>query len=224
MKDIQINKDKEIEFLKERIGELERSEAERKEAEKLLHIQRDLGLALSVISDLTECHRISLEMAITVSGMDSGGIYLVDKSDGAFNLVYHQGLPESFVRAAAHFKADSEQAKIVMRGEPIYTMHQELGVLLSEDERKEALGALVIIPMKSEDNIIGYLNVASHHVNQIADHLRGPLETIAVQIGNVVTRLQAQEEIRQRLKELEIFHDATVDRERMMEEMRNKTT
>lgn len=61
----------------------------RKQSESLMRIQRDLGLALSETKSLAEGLRISLMTALGVSGMDCGGIYLIDETTESFNLLFH---------------------------------------------------------------------------------------------------------------------------------------
>ena len=113
--------------LRQRLAEREASEAERRQGDRLIHVQRNLGLALSTARGLDETLRLCLEAAIQVSEMDCGGVYLVDETSGSVDIVSHQGLPPDFVESAAHFDADSDQARLVMAGEPIYTEHLALG-------------------------------------------------------------------------------------------------
>ena len=159
-----------------RIVELETSQAERKRGDNLIRAQRDLGLALATARGLDETLRLCLEAAIHVSEMDSGGIYLVNETSGACDIVSHQGLPPDFVKSASHFDGDSDQARLVLAGEPIYTEHLSLGVELSEAERGESLRALAVVPVRHEDRVIACLNVASHIRDEVPTHARDAIE------------------------------------------------
>ena len=64
--------------MRQRIAELEASETERKRAEDLLRIQRDLGIALSSTSNLTEALDRLLEATFRIEAIDCGGVYLID--------------------------------------------------------------------------------------------------------------------------------------------------
>ncbi|MGD9101655.1 MAG: response regulator, partial [Anaerolineae bacterium] len=70
---------------------------ERSRAEALIRAQRDLGLALGAAAELDQILRMCVETAIRVSGMDCGGVYLVDKETGDIDLAFHQGLSPQFV-------------------------------------------------------------------------------------------------------------------------------
>ena len=72
-------------------GEIE----ERRRTEAIIRLQRDLALTLSGKVGLQETLRLCLETAITISGLDSGGVYLVDPASGDLDLAYHQGLSPS---------------------------------------------------------------------------------------------------------------------------------
>jgi len=170
---------------------------ERKRAENLISTQRDLGLALSSATGLNEGLRLCLEVALRVSEMDSGGIYLVDKTSDALNLVFHKGLPPDFVKSASRYDADSDSACLVMAGKPVYSRHQDLGVTIDQVRKREQLRAIAVVPICYEDRVIGCLNVASHRFDEVPPFARDSLEIIAAQIGSVFTRLEAEEALRE---------------------------
>jgi PAS domain S-box-containing protein len=170
---------------------------ERKHAENLIRTQRDLGMSLSTAIGLHEGLRLCLDAALHISEMDCGGVYLVDRYSGALDLVWHKGLPPDFVAATSHFEADSANALVVMEGTPVYTNYQELGVPLDEAERRAALHAIAIVPVRHEDRVIACLNVASHSQIEVPASARDALEVIAAQIGSVIGRLRAQDELRE---------------------------
>ena len=183
----------EVAELSQRLGELEALEAERKQTEGLIRAQRDLGLALCAARGLDETLRLCLEAAILVAEMDCGGIYLVDETSGAVDIVSHQGLPPDFIKSTARFDPDSEQTMLVMAGEPIYTEHLALGVELDEAERREHLRALAVVPVKHQDRVIACLNVASHIRDEVPDRSRDAIEAITAQAGGAIARARAEE-------------------------------
>jgi len=169
---------------------------DRKLADDLMHIQHDLAVALSAEHELSEGLRLCFDAAIRVSGMDCGGIYLVDEISGAFNLVFHKGLTPDFVRSVSHYDADSDNARIVMAGKPVYNRHLNLGVPLDEAEIREGLLAMAIIPIHFQNRVIGCINIASHTVVELPFSARSALEIIASQIGSAVERLKSEEAFR----------------------------
>ena len=168
---------------------------ERKQAEELICAQRDLGVALSAAPGLDETLRLCLESAIRVSKMDCGGVYLVDETSGEIDLVFHTGLPPDFVESGSHYSADSENARLIAEGKPIYMRREKLGVLLPEVGRCEALHAVAIVPMHHEGRAIGCLNLSSHTVEDVPRFARAALEAIAAQIGEAIVSAKAEKAV-----------------------------
>ncbi|MFH1311876.1 MAG: PAS domain S-box protein [Candidatus Eisenbacteria bacterium] len=174
------------------IQAITRDITERKRLGILSTVLRDLGLALSTISDLREGLRLCLDAALKVSDMDCGGIYLVDQASGALELAFHQGLSPEFIQAVSHFKPGAANFKLVMAGKPVYTEHARLGVPLGRAQAAAGLRAIAVLPITREGRVIGCINVASHTVEQVPGWSRESLETVATAIGNAITRLRAE--------------------------------
>ncbi len=183
--------------LRESYKSLEDENIERKRAENLVRAQRNLALALNVASGLDEGLHLCVEAALQVSGMDSGGIYLIDEASGALDLVFHIGLSPDFISGASRFEADSANTQLVMEGEPVYAHHQGLGTPVDEDRQREGLRAIAILPIRHKGRVIGCLNIASHTLDDVPGIARGALETIVAQIGDTITRLDAEHALRE---------------------------
>jgi len=169
---------------------------ERKRVEKRLSIERDLALALSSAADLRERLRASLKAALAVSDMDGGGIYLSDPETGALELSVHEGLSEAFVAKTRHFDADSPQARIVNRRQPLYAQLQDIGICMDETHVAERLKASAILPLCDANRAIGSLNLASREREEVTDHARKAIETLAGQIGHAIAVEQARQALR----------------------------
>ena len=170
---------------------------ERKRTENLIRVQRDLAISQSATKQLNEVLSLCLEMAVKVSGMDCGGIYLYDANSGSIELAHHTGLSPDFIKAVSHFGADSDQVQLVLRGQPVYSQHAELEVALAEAELHEALRSIAIIPIYYEGRVIGCMNVSSHVLSEVPSMDRDALETIAIQIGSAIASKRAEEELRE---------------------------
>ncbi len=184
---------------------------ERKRAEDLIRAQRNLGLALSAAVGLEETLQLCLDAAIRASGLDCGGIYLVDEVSGNIDLVFHQELPADFVSSASHYDADSDNARLIMAGKPVYGRHQELGVSLNDVRRHEDLRAIAIIPVHHEGRIIACLNVASHTLDELPAFARNALETIAAQIGSTIARARAEQTLQESEERLRAVFESAQD-------------
>ena len=170
---------------------------DRKRVENLIHTQRDLGLSLSATYELDEGLHLCFEAALKVSDMDSGGFYLVNDSSGALDLVFHKGLSPEIVRGVSHFDSNSYYTRLVMRGKPIYTKHQELDVQFRGVGQNEGFLAIAIIPVYFEDRVIGCLSIVSHTLNEVPLFAQDALEMIAAQIGSAIARLRAEDALRE---------------------------
>jgi PAS domain S-box-containing protein len=182
-----------LDAVAERLGAI----AEKGQAEENILIERNLGMLLSATNSLQKAFKYCLEAAVTVSEMDCGGIYSVDKKSGEINLVHHQGLSPDFIKHASHYEADSPNARIVMAGKPKYLKFEELGLPATDSLYQEGLLALGIVPIKYEGEVIACINVASHSRDSITPLGRDCLETIASQIGSTITRISVEDALQQ---------------------------
>ena len=170
---------------------------ERKRAENLIRVQRDLEMALSAAAGLHEGLRLCVEAALRVSGLDCGGVYLIDETSGAIELACHKGLSPDFIGATSHYDAASAGARLVMAGRPAYARYEDLGVRLDEARRSEGLRAVAVIPVRHEGRAIGCVNVASHTLDEVPLFARAALEAIATRVGSAIARLRAEDALRE---------------------------
>ncbi|MHB8078304.1 MAG: PAS domain S-box protein [Candidatus Krumholzibacteriia bacterium] len=161
---------------------------ERKRAERQLTLQRDFGLALGNARNLVETLRLCTEAAIAASGLECGGIYLVDEATGAFELACHSGCTEAFAQAARSYPPDSAHARIVLDGRPIYADFGELPLPETAPGRREGFKAVAICPIRQQSRVIGTLNLASRIQDNVPESSRAALETIAGQVGQAIVR------------------------------------
>ncbi|MCK4340799.1 MAG: PAS domain S-box protein [Phycisphaerae bacterium] len=167
---------------------------QRKRAEDLLRIERDLGLALGSTGSLRQaCDRL-LEAAYRIEGIDCGGVYLVDESSGELNLVAHRGLPLEFINHASHYEPDALHTALVMKGKPIYGLLADIAPARDATLQHAGLRALAVIPVHHEKRVVAALNVASHTRDEIPGSARHALEAIAAQLGGVAARIRAEQE------------------------------
>ncbi|MHC4914252.1 MAG: PAS domain S-box protein [Planctomycetota bacterium] len=167
-----------------------------REAAQLLEIQRDLAIALSTVHRLGEALRLCLSSALRASRMDCGGIYLLDDETRGFELSCHSGLSEDFVRRVSSLPPSDPSTGILMRGQPVYSRHPELGVKLDEIKRQEQLRAIAVVPVLHRERVIGCMNVASHALEEVPVASRTALEAIAAQIGSAIDHVRAEESLR----------------------------
>ena len=164
---------------------------ERKKQEHILRTQRDLGLALQTAHGMQETLEICLNAAIEISGLDAGGIYLVDEASGALELVNSRNLGDDFVNSVSRYPAGSANGQMVMAAKPIYTQYEKSGIIHNSVQEREGLRASAIIPILFKNKVTACLNIASHTLDEIPESARIALETIATQIGTAVEQIRA---------------------------------
>ena len=167
---------------------------ERKKAENLLRIQRDLSFAFGSATGLRETMARVLHHSLEVEGVDVGGVYLCDPQTHQIDLIVHEGLPDEFVALASHHDGDSHQARLIARGEPVYARYDDLGIAMDEGRERPGIRALAVIPVKDEGQVIGALNVGSRTCDELTEGTRHSLEVMAGLIGRAIARAKAQEE------------------------------
>jgi len=166
---------------------------ELKQQEKILKSQLSLGLALQTTRGMEDTLNVCLSAAIRISGMDSGGIYLVDTETGSLNLSVWENLSDEFVEAVATFPAGSVRAETVNAGKPVYVPFDAVSPRHTPAQIQEGLRSIAILPVTFGGRVIACLNVTSHTRGEIPESSRVALETLATQIGAAVERIRADE-------------------------------
>lgn len=173
-----------------------RDVTEHKQSEKFNLAMRDLGLRLGSVSGLRNALLVCLEEAIECSGMDCGGVYLMNEADGSLELALQRGLSDRFVETVMRYEASSPNAEIVRRGICTYGKYPQLGVPLDAAQKQEGLRAIAVIPVPYEGKATACMNIASHTMEEVPPASRANLEILATQLGSVIARAGAEEALR----------------------------
>ena len=175
----------------------------------LLRIQRDLGIALSAISDIRPALRRVLAATLSVKGIDAGGVYLVNRSARTVELVAHRVLSREFLRAASRYDVAAPLARRVMRGIPVYRDFKQ--VQAHPLFVQEGFLSVAGFPIRYSRDVVAVLNLASRTCHTIPRFTRSVLGAIAAQIGTVVPRIRAETEWREGRKNLQTLFETTDD-------------
>jgi PAS domain S-box-containing protein len=166
---------------------------ERKQAETLVTAQRDLSRAFSKVTSNQEGWEASLDIALRATEMDAGGLYWFNEDGKTLELVHHQGLGAEFVQAVKSFPVDSPNSQMILLGNTVVFEERELVMDLY---KKEGIHSLISVPIIYQEQVLGCLNVASHHRPQVSRNIREMLETIGVEIGNLMIYLHSEAALR----------------------------
>jgi PAS domain S-box-containing protein len=167
---------------------------ERKEAQKMLEIQRELGTELSATWNFQTMLNLVLDSCLQIHGLDAGGIYLKDELLDQLNLVAYRGISPEFREKVSKYKADSPEARQIWTEKPIYSL-DFYSDTMADAIKIEGIKAVAIIPLKYRGEIVGSLNFASHTLDKIPWSIRNFLESTALQVVNYVAPVCIQAEL-----------------------------
>jgi PAS domain S-box-containing protein len=180
-------------------------------ANEILCLQRDLSIALANSTSLDESLRLCLDAALKVSGMDGGGVYLIDHAKGNVHLAHHCGLSDEFIRNVSRYASDSAVAQQVLAGRPLYTRLDQFGQNASHLAVREGLVAIGVIPILHRDTVIACLNVASRSLTSVPASCRSALESVAGHIGGAIDKIRTQEQLAESQRNLQTLFDSVSD-------------
>lgn len=177
---------------------------ERKRSELLLRVQRDVGVNLSLTSDLTAALKSLIDVALQLEGIDCGGAYLADPKTGELRLATHRGtVSQSFLDQMSSFPANSERARVVAKGQPLYHSYDERASWRTSTQEREGLRAVAVVPLCHEARAVGALNFGTHTNDSIPPQSRVIMEAIAAQAAGAIARIRTENallESQQRLR------------------------
>lgn len=150
--------------------------------EKILNPPIELGFALSAAKTLDEALHVALGAAIAATGMDCGWIYLVE-ADGGVRLACQRGLDEAFLRSSAYFPSCSEEARIIVNGEP-FCSADELPTRLGQGQK--GMRRFCGLPIKFEGQTLTWIGLASRTLKGVGDDCLLALTAIAGQLGRAL--------------------------------------
>ncbi|MDM8525849.1 transporter substrate-binding domain-containing protein [Desulfococcaceae bacterium HSG8] len=197
---------------------LARDIRERKQAEAIMRIQRNLGIELSTAGDISEAMNLTLEAALKIEEADAGGIYLIDENTGGANMVTHRGLVRAFAEEVSYYDKNSINIAMIQQGKPLYIPRENFAGNFEIPRAHRVLPgnekvlSAAILPIIYEGRVIGSLNLVSHTCMQISHRSRYALETMVSRIGGVVARLKVRKALqleRLRLKRLVQLQEMT---------------
>lgn len=182
-----------------------RDVTDRKRAEEALRLQRDLAVSLSASSSLAEAAESLLQAALSLDGIDAGGLYLVDPSDGSLVLTAHSGISMDFASLISRYAPDATETAKVMAGKPLYAPYAAVSPGADSDGRsEEGVRSLGVAPILCRGRAVASLNVGSRTDRGIPEATRESLEAIAAQAGTVLARIHAEEAVREREQRLDL--------------------
>jgi len=189
-------------------------ESLRKAHESLQHQTEILKILNTVISEthktesLPELFEVSLDLTLQLLHFDGGGIYLLDKEKKTASLVHYKNLPEAFVSRIRNVIADEPPYDaLFIRGESLITPHYPA---ISPCASQYNIESFASIPLLSKGTIVGALNLCSAKKTIISDQEVETLLSIGSELGTIISRMKAEEELRTKAEELHAAYEEIV--------------
>ena len=177
-----------------------RDVTERKHARELIAAQLELARLTSANISKQDLWKPCLQIALSASGLDGGGIYLLNQDLHAFELVYHQGLGPDFIQEVGLVKEGAPNYVAIFSGKNLYFDESQIGA--RPHYSAERLRSVASIPIHHHGRILGCLNVASHTFSRVPDFSRSVLEAVVPEIGNIIIHQLTEEALQNSREQL----------------------
>lgn len=189
------------------IGGIVTDITDRKEAEDFTRLQRDLAVATSGAADLHKALDLCMSVAMETSGADRAGIYLVN-NDGSISLIADKGVSETFYKTVSYLPKDSLQAELVRNGKPFYVSVEETSPEINEACTNEGLKCIGVIPILYRERAVACMNTGYSSISEVPETTQNRLEAIAANLGGMIVRLEAEQQLREHEASMRAMLDA----------------
>ena len=152
--------------------------------------------------ELDDVLRIALDTVVELFGVNSGGIYLVDKPGGRLKLHTYKNLTKPFLKEKAAVSWGEGCAGQAATSGELYAAFASPGkaFVCKDSERLMGLDCLVAVPLKSKGNVLGVLELFAPTSRRLTEREARVINSIAGQIGvavdNAILYQQSQATIR----------------------------
>ena len=184
---------------------------EHRQTEARTRIRRDLALKLSGRIDMETALMDCLDAAVEISGFDTGVIYILDGKSGDFKAACYHGGSEYLKANYSVLKADSADARLIQKGNPLYVKAKEFTAPFDEQLKPEGFTFDATIPVLYQGKAIASLGILSHKQDNMPAVIRNSLEAIAADIGVIIDRLASRQALQASEERYHFITDHTAD-------------
>jgi PAS domain S-box-containing protein len=188
------------------IAGLARDITVRKQAEAFLIAQRDFAWRLAGARQSAAMARLCLDAALAASGLECGGIYVVDPVTRQLRTSCYRGLSDDFIEHVACAPPERpvhEVSTNALTREQVETFGNAIAA-------REGLSWIVPIPVIHEGRLIACLNVGSRRVATFPQQTRTVLEAMAAQMAGALARAQAVEALHESERKHRTLYEAMI--------------
>jgi GAF domain-containing protein/ligand-binding sensor domain-containing protein len=161
--------------------------------------------------DLDQMLADALDETLEVTGIEAGGIYLLDEETGVLTIAVQQGFSPEFATAIDRLSVgEGFSGRVAGSGAPLVVTD------VSEDARltrmmvqEEGLHSLAVVPLSTRGRVLGTLFVVTRGHRDFTDRDVELLTSIGQQIGVAVENARLYEDTRRRLAQLTALQETT---------------
>jgi nitrate/nitrite-specific signal transduction histidine kinase len=160
--------------------------------------------------DLEEVLDSALGKTLEVTGIEAGGIYLLQQDDQILSIAAHSGLSPAFVAAVDHLEVgEGFSGRVVRTGEPMVVSDLSWDARLSRPEVLESgFRSTAVFPLVSRGSVLGSMFVITCEPREFSQQDIELMTSIGGQIGAAVGNARLFGQAEQRTQELEALYRA----------------
>lgn len=172
--------------------------------------------------DISKYFENILSMVIDKLNFDAGGIYLVDKSGKTASLFCSKDIPTEFLKMiqTVDINENPTYVKLFKHNEPVVIENYRENY--PEKSKISGCNSIVSMPIDVDGKVAGALNISRKERAVFDDSDLELIRSVTNQIAIVMKRLKFEEELKEKLDELERWKKVTVGRELRMRELKEK--
>ena len=187
-------------------------EARTREIEKRTRELEALNAIAAVVSrslDRQELLCNALEKTLEVTGLDAGGIYLLEQGSQTLTLTAHYGLDPEFVAEVDHLAVgEGFSGRVVQSGEPLVVRDLANDDRLTREiVRQSGYRSIATFPLVSRAKVLGTLTAITRGEHELSAQDVSLLTAIGQQIGVAVENVRLFEEAQIRAEELVVLNE-----------------
>ena len=200
------------EELQDNVEELRRAEQSVQEHARMVDILNRVIRAGNEADELQMMLSSMLDTAVELMGFDGGTIYSLNEAQHNIELQCQRGYPPEFVkRQLQHVSLTQKNIARIYKGEPLF----------SEDYVSDAVEgfnpgdiiARAAIPLIARGSAIGHYTLFSRRPHRFTPEERELLVTLGREAATVIAKVQAEEEIKQQLRLIDLASEAIIIRD-----------
>lgn len=172
-----------------------RDAAPRKQTEALNKLVLNLAISLGSTDDVYQACELVFSSSLGITGFDSAGVFLAEEQSMTFSMYKQTGLPLGFPEKSVSIPFDDPAMQDVILGSSLYFDKHTIAQAEACLPEKAGFRSAAILPMFSSGHVIGSLNLYSRVNDSVASAVKPAVETIAIQLSEVINRVNAREQL-----------------------------